>query len=90
MYKIFIEDIDKGASSIIRPAITQALKDYKPILKEIIEKKRRLQEEREAINFTILNEYWFTEDYLEIPSKLCVLDKFYLKVERKMDMLCFS
>jgi type III restriction enzyme len=81
MYKIFINDIDKDASSIIRPAITQALKDYKPILKEIIEKRRQLQEEREAIDFTILYEYWFTEDYLEIPSNLCVLDKFYLKNE---------
>jgi len=81
MYKIFINDLDKGASSIIRPAITQSIKEYKPILKEIIENRRRLQEEREAIDFTILNEYWFSEDYLEIPSNLCVLDKFYLKDE---------
>jgi len=81
MYKIFINDIDKDASSIIRPAITQALKDYKPILKEIVEKRRKLQEEREAIDFTILPEYWFTEDYLEISTSLCVLDKFYLKNE---------
>ena len=79
MYRVFIEDIDKGGSSLFRPAITQALKDYKPILKEIIEKRRTLQEKREANNFTILSEYWFTEDYLEIPSNLCVLDKFYLK-----------
>lgn len=82
MYKIFIEDIDKDASSVFRPAITQALKDYKPILKEIIEKRRSLQEFREANDFTILEEYWFTEDYLKIPSKLCALDKFYLKNER--------
>ncbi len=81
MYKIFIEDIDKESSSVFRRAITQALKDYKPILKEIINKRREIQESRESNDFMILNEYWFTEDYLEIPSNLCVLDKFYLKDE---------
>lgn len=79
MYNIFINDIDKDASSVIRPAITQAIKEYKPILKEVIEKRRQLQEEKESVDFTILPEYWFTEDYLEIQSNLCVLDKFYLK-----------
>ncbi|MDP6642169.1 MAG: DEAD/DEAH box helicase family protein [Candidatus Nanoarchaeia archaeon] len=85
MYKIFIEDIDKDSSSIFRPAITQALKDYKPILKEIINKRREIQESREANDFTILDEYWFSEDYLDIPAKLCVLDKFYLKNEEGKD-----
>src|SRR3989344_973616 len=55
IYKVFIEDIDKGSSSLLRPAITQALKDYKPILKEIIEKRRTLQEKRQTNNFTILS-----------------------------------
>ncbi len=79
MYEVFIEDLDQEASSKFRPAITEALKDYKPILKEIIAKRRERQESREANDFKILNEYWFSEDYLDIPSKLCVLDKFYLK-----------
>ena len=77
-YKVFINDINKNESSIIRPAITQAIKEYKPILQEIIEERRELQEQKEAPIFTIKDEYWFTDDYEEIETSLCVLDKCYL------------
>ncbi len=80
-YMIFINDINKEASSVLRPAITQAIKDYKPLLQKIIEERRKLHEEREAPIFTIQGEYWFTEDYEEIGSKLCVLDKCYFLKE---------
>jgi type III restriction enzyme len=77
-YKIFINDINSGAGSALKPAITQAIKEYKPILQKIIEERRKLQEEREASIFTIENEYWFTEDYEEIKTNLCSLNKCYL------------
>ncbi|MBI4645067.1 MAG: DEAD/DEAH box helicase family protein [Bacteroidia bacterium] len=77
-YKIFINDIDKKAASKIRPAITQALKDYRPILNEILIKKAKAQEEIETSVFTIKEEYLFTDDYIEITQNLCVLDKFLL------------
>jgi len=78
-YKVFLNDINKNESSVIRPAITQAIKEYKPILKEIIEDRRELQEQREAPIFTIKDEYWFTDEYEEIETNFCVLDKCYLK-----------
>ena len=77
-YKVFLNDINKNESSVIRPAITQAIKEYKPILQKIIEDRRELQEQREAPIFTIKDEYWFTDDYEEIETSLCVLDKCYL------------
>lgn len=80
-YRVFINDINKDASSVLRPAITQAIKDYKPILQEIIEKRRKLREEKEAPIFTIQEEYWFTENNEEVKSKLCVLDKCYFLKE---------
>jgi type III restriction enzyme len=76
-YRIFISDVNKGASSVFRPAITQAIKDYKPLLQKLIEEKRKNIEENEAPIFTIQDEYWFTEDYEEVDSKLCVLGKCY-------------
>lgn len=37
-----------------------------------------LLEKEEICDFTIQNEYWYPEDYEEVPQNLCVLDKFYL------------
>jgi type III restriction enzyme len=77
-YKIFIKDVRKGAESKFRPAITKALRAYKPISDSLlIEKKKRI-EEKEAYTFTIREEYQYPEDYKAVPQKLCVLDKFYL------------
>ncbi len=46
-YRVFINDINKGASSKFRPALTQALKDYRPILKGILDKRKKEAEKRE-------------------------------------------
>jgi type III restriction enzyme len=80
-YRVFVNDVSKGESSVLRPAITQAIKDYKPILQKIIEERRKFQEQREAPTFIIQPEYWFTEDYEEIKTNLCALDKCYLLKE---------
>lgn len=77
-YRVFIKDINKGASSKFKPAITKALIDFKPVAKQILEEKKVSHEKNEAPIFTIQSEYSFTEDYEEVPQKLCVLDKFYL------------
>lgn len=82
-YRVFVADINKGASSKFRPAITKALKDFKPIAKKLLEKKKQEQEEREAPTFTIQTEYGYTEDYEEIPQKLCALDSFYVLKDYK-------
>ena len=39
-YRIFIKDINKDQSSVFRPAITKALKDYYPIKQEVIKKRK--------------------------------------------------
>lgn len=80
-YRVFIEDINREASSKLRPAITRAIKDYKPILQKIIEERRKLQEQKEAPTFTIQDEYLYSDDYGEVDSKLCVLDKCYFLKE---------
>ncbi|MFC1667626.1 hypothetical protein ACFL0P_07220, partial [Candidatus Omnitrophota bacterium] len=77
-YRVFIGDAIKGSSSKLRPAITQALKKYWPILREKYEKRREEEQEREAITFTIQDEYKFTEDYKEMKQRLCVLNKCFL------------
>lgn len=80
-YRIFINDINKDASSTLRPAITQAIKDYKPILQKIIEERRKEQEKREAPIFSVQDEYWFSEDYEEVSANRCALDKCYFQKE---------
>lgn len=78
-YKIFISDLDKEASSVFRPAITNAIREYKPILQKIIEERRIKLENNLTHNFTIEKEYSYSDEYVELSSALCVLDKFYLK-----------
>lgn len=78
-YRLFIYDINKEASSIFRPAITNAIKEYRPILQKIIEEKRKKQEKKEAPTFAIQEEYSYTEDYKEVDTNLCALDKSYFR-----------
>lgn len=77
-YRLFINDIYRGSGSVMRPAITRAIKDYKPILQELIEEKRKQNEERLGSIFTIKDdEYGYTEDYEEVKTNLFALDKCY-------------
>jgi len=85
-YRVFIKDVLEKAGSKFRPAITKALSDFKPIAEEILKEKKRMQEEKDTHFFEIHQRYDFTEDYEEIPQKLCVLDKlFLLKTYRGKD-----
>ncbi len=77
-YRVFIKDVQKGPESVMRPAITKALRDFKPIAQKLIEEKKKEAEEREAPIFTIQTEYRYTDDYKEVEQSLYVLDKFYL------------
>lgn len=77
-YRVFINDISKDASSKFRPALTQALKEYRPLLKTILEQRKKETEEKESPIFTIQEEYQYTDDYKEVEQNLCVLDKFFL------------
>ena len=77
-YKVFIKDVRKGTESKFRPAITKALRAYKPISDKLLTEKKKKVEEKEAYTFTIQEEYQYPEDYKVVPQKLNVLDKFYL------------
>ncbi len=77
-YRIFIKDVQKGSESVLRPAITKALRDFKPISQKLIEEKKKEAEKKEAPIFTIQSEYRYPDDYREIEQSLCALDKFFL------------
>jgi len=77
-YKVFINDVNKGPSSVFRPAITKAIKDYKPILENILaEESKKIEEENSPI-FTIQDTYGFSDQYVKEEAKLCALDKYYV------------
>lgn len=78
-YRVFIKDIQKDASSVFRPAITQALKNYRPILEKILAERAKKSEEKEAPIFTIQESYSYTEDYENLPTTLNVLENFYIR-----------
>lgn len=77
-YRIFVKDIQRGASSKFRPAITKALADFKPTAQAILKDKKKREEEKEAPMFEISDRYDFTDDYEEVPQKLCALDKCFV------------
>lgn len=80
-YKIFINDISKGANSTFRKVITKSLKDYRPILNHFMSKRKEEIMEREAEVFKIKRYYYYTDDFVLCPTKLCVLKDFYIEKE---------
>lgn len=80
-YKVFINDMMKDAHSVFRPAITKALKDYRPILNKILKDRKSKAEKRESPVFTIKDIYSFTDDFRPVKQSRCILEKCYLKKE---------
>ncbi len=78
-YRVFIKDIQKDAGSVFRPALTQALKNYRPILEKLLAERAKKSEEKEAPIFTIQESYSYTEDYENLPTSLNVLENFYIR-----------
>lgn len=68
-YRIVIADLAKGASSVIRPAVTKALKDYRPVLDAIVNAKANQSRIAESYTFSIAEEYSYPANYEKlIPS----------------------
>jgi type III restriction enzyme len=82
-YRVFVKDIQKGAGSKFRPAITKALIDFKPVAQAILKDKKKKEEKKEAPVFEISERYDFTSDYEEVPQKLCALDKCFVLKDYK-------
>jgi type III restriction enzyme len=80
-YKIFINDIMKDAHSVFRPAITSALKVYRPTLNKILEERKSKAEKLESPVFTIKDTYSFTDDFSLVKQSRCILKECYLKKE---------
>lgn len=80
-YKVFINDVRKGGSSKFRLAITQAIKNYKPILEELLNKKLEEELNKQSHTFTIRDEYYYTEDCEKHSRDRYVLEDFYIRKE---------
>jgi hypothetical protein len=79
-YRVFVHDIFQNEASIFRPAITQALIEYRPILNRIIDDRRERQINTEIHTFSVVElKYRYTEDYDEIIElNKCLMDKCFL------------
>ncbi|MFA5784239.1 MAG: DEAD/DEAH box helicase family protein [Phycisphaerae bacterium] len=80
-YKIFIKDIMKDARSVFRPAITKALKDYRPVLNKVLNERKKKAEKIDAPIFKIREVHSFTDDYEIVEQSNCVLEDCYLRKE---------
>lgn len=78
-YKIFLNDMYRDAASVFRPAITKALKDYRPILDKVLRRRKERIAERSQPVFQFRNSYAFTVDYEKVPQGRCLFDPCYMK-----------
>ena len=76
-YRIFINDINKNEASRFRRAITKAIKDYKPIMKQDI-KEKYLNRSKVNTIFSIADKYYYTDDYQEDYAQNYVLEKLFI------------
>lgn len=77
-YKVAVLDLTKGARSALRPAVTQALKDYRPVLDEVLAQRLDKALQNETYRFSIRESYSFPADYEEHSVKFCALESLYL------------
>lgn len=80
-YKIVINDMLRDAASVFRPAITKAIKDYRPTLKRVLEEKGKRIEQQKRPIFRFKPSYAFTDDYETIEQRRCLLDPCYIREE---------
>ena len=80
-YRIFVADINKGASSVFRPAISKALKDFRPILNELVQVKLQKQALTLSKPFQLNDFYTYPDSYSELKVKQCALEPFLIQSE---------
>jgi len=79
-YRVFVFDILKGPSSTLRPAITSALKEYSPILNEILYQRLKNQKQKNAPIFKVRDlQYQYTEDYVKVDQNNCLMDNCFIR-----------
>ena len=78
-YKVFIKDLLRNADSKFRPALTQAIKDYYPVLQKTLEAKRKKALEEEPTPFVISTERSCPDEYETYPNRLSLIDLYLPK-----------
>jgi len=78
-YKIFIKDLSKGSSSKFRHLISNALREYSPIKKRLLDEKNEITAKVKSPTFCLNNEWCFDETYVEIKQDNYLLENLYLK-----------
>lgn len=78
-YKVFIKDINRNADSKFRPAITQAIKDYYPVLQKALEARRKKALEEAPTPFVVCTEKSCPDDYESYKSQLSLVDLYLPK-----------
>lgn len=78
-YKIFIKDLSKGSSSKFRHLISNALRDYSPIKKRLLDEKNEVTAKIKSPIFSFNKEWCFNETYIEVAQENYLLENFYLK-----------
>jgi type III restriction enzyme len=73
-YKVAISDFAKGPKSLILPGITQALKDYRPILDSLVAGRQAQERTASRYTFTIAESYSYPADFELKQYKHCALD----------------
>ena len=76
-YAAISNDLNKQTNSVLKQVIEKALMTYRPIREKEVQK--RAEKERELLNFRILSEYRYSDDYKKYDYKKYVLDNCYIK-----------
>lgn len=82
-YKIFIYDLQKGANSKFRVLISNALKEFYPIKKELLKNRDNEESKIKAPIFSFNIEWCYDETFEKIDQEKNLLENFYLKKDYK-------
>lgn len=80
-YRVFIGDVNKGASSVFRGAVTFGLKRYRPILRELIKQRVEIIDAANPSFFEIQDQYSFPTGYSRLEVSLSALEDFLFPTE---------
>ena len=80
-YKIFLNDVNRGDSSVFRKAILQALSDYRPLLDKYLIEKKKLREEQRPRPFVLKNKYPIKTDASLYPRNSKSYFELYLPIK---------